>query len=54
MKKPKEKCEIRLSEKDVAAAVELYLNEAKFVSDMRVVKVKTSQSKDYILIAEFK
>ena len=35
MKKPKELCEIRLSEKDVAAAVELYLNEAKFVNDTK-------------------
>ncbi len=54
MNKPKDKCEIRLSKKDVMAAIELYLNNGKHFSDTSVVNVKTSQSKNYILIAEFK
>ena len=54
MNKPKEKCEIRLSKKDVAAAIQLYLNEGKHYNDTTVNKVSTSSSKDYILIVEFK
>jgi len=54
MNKPKDKCEIRLSKKDVMAAVELYLNNGKHYCDTSVSNVKTSRSKDYVLIAEFK
>ena len=54
MKKPKDLCEIRLSKKDVMAAIELYLNDGKHYKDTSVSNVKTSQSKKYILIAEFK
>jgi len=54
MRKPEDLCEIRLSKKDVMAAVQLYLNDAKFHNDTIVSSVKTSQSKKYILIAEFK
>jgi len=53
MRKPKNKCEIRLSSDDIAEAVELYLNKNQNIENLNVISVKGSRSKNYIIIAEF-
>ena len=54
MNKPKDVCEVRLSKKDVIEAIKMYMNKDKFNKDIVVLDARTSQSKNYILIAEFK
>lgn len=53
MIKPKDRCEIRLSEADVEKAIQDYLNVNVRMEFISVTQVRTSQSNNYILVVEF-
>ncbi len=52
MRKPKNKCLIKLSSEDVKAAIDAYVNDGKITGDTKVISVKNSRSKDYMIVAE--
>jgi hypothetical protein len=54
MDKPKGECMIKLSEADVKAAIQLYLNEGKFCRNITVLSVKKTRSPKYMITAEIK
>jgi len=53
MIKPEQQCEVRLSYPDVIKAIEDYLNKNIVSPKINVTHVRSSQTVNYLLVAEF-
>ena len=54
MNKPNKECEIKLTDAEIAQAIQLLLNENQHYHNLVVTSVSKTRSKEWFLIARFK